>query len=97
MWNLVTSKFSALENRFKELSESMPDAVIVVDKNFTTEWFNQASIKMLALNEGDVGKSILHLIRNPDFMKYIKSDKRKSYINFLSPRDYSITPFYLFF
>lgn len=89
--DLVTSKFSALENRFKELSESMPDAVIVVDKNFTTEWFNQASIKMLALNEGDVGKSILHLIRNPDFMKYIKSDKRKSHINFLSPRDYSIT------
>lgn len=89
--DLITSKFLALENRFKELSESMPDAVIVVDKNFTTEWFNQASVKMLALNEADVGKSILHLIRNPDFMKYIKSDKRKSYINFLSPRDCSIT------
>ena len=88
---LIKNKFSELEKRFKELSESMPDAVAVVDKNYVTEWFNGTCSKMLSLKESDIGKPILHLIRNPDFNKFIKSSNKKSYVNFLSPLNYSIT------
>jgi len=88
---LVKSKFNILEKRFKELSESMPDAVAVVDKNYFTEWFNGACSKMLSLKESDIGKPILHLIRNPDFNNFIKSNYKGKHVNFLSPLNNSIT------
>ena len=88
---IVQKKFIALEKRFKELSASMPDAVIVIDSNFVTEWFNDAATKMFSLKSIDLGRPILHLIRNPNFTKFINSKKRDAYVNFISPLQYDIT------
>ena len=84
-------KFKILEKRFKELSASMPDAVVVVDNNFVTDWFNDAAIKMLSLKDIDIGRPILHLIRNPNFTKFINSSERPSNVNFTSPLKYDVT------
>ena len=87
----VKLKFNVLEKRFKELSASMPDAVVVVDNNFVTEWFNDAAIKMLSLKDIDIGRPILHLIRNPNFTKFINTKDRDTHVNFISPLKYDVT------
>ena len=88
---IVKKKFNALEKRFKELSASMPDAVIVIDNNFITEWFNKSATNMFSLKDNDIGRPILHLIRNPNFTKFINSNKRISFVKFISPLKYDIT------
>ena len=87
----IKLKFNVLEKRFKELSASMPDAVVVVDNNFVTEWFNDAAIKMLSLKDIDIGRPILHLIRNPNFTKFINTKERDAHVNFISPLRYDVT------
>ena len=87
----IKLKFNVLEKRFKELSASMPDAVVVVDNNFVTEWFNDAAIKMLSLKDVDIGRPILHLIRNPNFTKFINTKERDAHVNFTSPLKYDVT------
>lgn len=89
--NEIKLKFKILEKRFKELSASMPDAVVVVDNNFVTDWFNDAAIKMLTLKDIDIGRPILHLIRNPNFTKFINSSERPATVNFTSPLKYDVT------
>lgn len=81
----IKNKFNELEKRLEEYNESMPDAIVVVDNNYVTKWFNGACSRMLSLKDSDIGKPILHLIRNPDFNKFIKSSDKKSLVNFLSP------------
>ena len=89
--NIVQEKLLALEKRFEELSESMPDAIVVVNRNFETEWFNKAAVKILSLKEIDVGKPIAHMIRNPSFAEFIKKNTIGSSINFVSPLKYDLT------
>jgi two-component system phosphate regulon sensor histidine kinase PhoR len=69
----------------------MPDAIVVVNKNFETEWFNKAAVKILSLKEIDIGKPIAHMIRNPSFAEFIKKNKVGSSINFISPLKYDLT------
>ena len=88
---IVKKKFNALEKRFKELSASMPDAVIVIDNNYITEWFNKSATNMFSLKDNDIGRPILHLIRNPNFTKFINNNKRNSFVKFISPLKYDIT------
>ena len=89
--NIVQEKLLALEKRFEELSESMPDAIVVVNRNFETEWFNKAAVKILSLKEIDIGKPIAHMIRNPSFAEFIRKNNVGSSINFISPLKYDLT------
>ena len=87
----ISDKFNALEKRFKELSNSMPDAAVVIDKKLNTEWFNEAARKMLFFEEIDIGRPILHLIRNPNFTDFLNSKQRDFYVYFTSPQNYNMT------
>ena len=89
--NIIQEKLLSLEKRFKELSESMPDAVVVVNKNFQIEWFNGAAVKILSLKDEDIEKPILHMIRNPLFSEFIKNNKLGLSVNFISPLKYDLT------
>ncbi len=87
----IAGKFNSLEKRFKELSDSMPDAAVVINKNFNTEWFNEAARKMLFFEEIDIGRPIQHFIRNPSFIEFLNSKERDFYSYFTSPQNYNIT------
>ena len=87
----ITEKFNSLEKRFKELSDSMPDAAVVIDKNFNTEWFNETARKMLFFEEIDIGRPIQHFIRNPSFIEFLNTKERDFYTYFTSPQNYNIT------
>ena len=58
---------------------ALQDAVILLDKDDSLEWWNQAAETLLELRSEDQGRSILDLINVPEFTNY--------YVNAVSPND----------
>ena len=79
----IRSDFNKLENKFRELSLSMPDATVVIDKNTNIEWFNSEAGKLLNLSDKfDLGKPITNILRDPNFVDYIQKNKISETIHF---------------
>ena len=63
-----------LVKRFREGSEALPDAVVVVDKEAKIVWCNRhARIEMGLKWPEDTGRRIDNLVRHPDFIEYFHS------------------------
>ncbi|MDT0583140.1 phosphate regulon sensor histidine kinase PhoR [Brumicola blandensis] len=63
-----------LVKRFREGSEALPDAVVVVDKDAKIVWCNRhARIEMGLKWPDDSGRRIDNLIRHPNFIEYFHS------------------------
>ncbi|MBS1209016.1 MAG: phoR [Proteobacteria bacterium] len=59
--------------RFREASQAMPDAVIYLSQHQTIEWLNTAAASYFGLDaERDLGRAITTLIREPDFVRFMK-------------------------
>ena len=73
-------KLSAMLKRFRKSTAAMPDAAVVLGKNFEIEWLNKASHHLLGLQSPqDRGKPITNFIRSPLFCQYLtNSNKDKS-------------------
>lgn len=79
---LVSRKQRALEKhadlqlykseQFKAASMLIPDAIVSLDQQNHIEWFNASSRKILELRRQDVGRKIEGLIRQPEFIQYLK-------------------------
>lgn len=58
-------------NRFQQSSAALPDAVIIIDRNNSLEWWNLAAERLLGLRQDlDRGKPLLNLVRDPLFVDY---------------------------
>jgi two-component system phosphate regulon sensor histidine kinase PhoR len=54
-------------------AQALPVGVIAMDGNLKISWFNRAAQEQFALDEvADHGKNLLHLIRQPEFIKYAR-------------------------
>jgi two-component system phosphate regulon sensor histidine kinase PhoR len=62
-------------NRAKRVTEAVDDAVIVLRRDRTIDWWNSAGKKFLGLRSSDRGVAITNFIREPKFVSYINSDK----------------------
>ena len=62
-------------NRAKRVTEAVDDAVIVLRRDRTIDWWNSAGKKLLGLRSSDRGVAITNLIRDPNFVAYISSDQ----------------------
>lgn len=62
-------------NRAKRVTEAVDDAVIVLRRDRTIDWWNSAGKKLLGLRSSDRGVAITNLIRDPKFVAYITSDE----------------------
>ena len=62
-------------NRAKRVTEAVDDAVIVLRRDRTIDWWNSAGKKLLGLRSSDRGVAITNLIRDPNFVAYITSDQ----------------------
>ena len=62
-------------NRAKRVTEAVDDAVIVLRRDRTIDWWNSAGKKLLGLRSSDRGVAITNLIRDPRFVAYISSDQ----------------------
>jgi two-component system phosphate regulon sensor histidine kinase PhoR len=62
-------------NRAKRVTEAVDDAVIVLRRDRTIDWWNSAGKKLLGLRSSDRGVAITNLIRDPNFVAYINSEQ----------------------
>ncbi len=64
----------ALLARYRESTEALPDATVVLGPRWECEWWNAAAERLLGLRQPqDIGQRIDNLVRYPDFSRYIES------------------------
>lgn len=77
---------STLIKRFRQASEAMPDAAVVLDEDGTVTWANKLAQLYLGLQwPGDSGIRITNLIRHPTFVKFFKAREFSRAITLHSP------------
>lgn len=81
-------KLTQYLKRFRQSTEAMPDATVVLDEEGAIEWFNSAAGRLLGLaHPHDVGQRIGNLVRHPDFLSYMREGSEEEAVEFDSPQD----------
>jgi two-component system phosphate regulon sensor histidine kinase PhoR len=78
-------KLRKIIGQFRELTEALPDAAVVLGTNDEIEWTNKAAREVLGLQHSDKGQRIPNLIRFPDFIRYLKLANYKDSVILPSP------------
>jgi two-component system phosphate regulon sensor histidine kinase PhoR len=61
-------------DRFRQAAEALPDGVAILDANLAIEWLNTHAEQLLDLdNARDRGAPIINLVREPEFIDYLRS------------------------
>ena len=66
-------KLSKVIEQFRQSTEALPDAAVVLGANDEIEWANRTARHVLGLQQSDKGQRIPNLIRFPEFIRYLKS------------------------
>lgn len=81
-------KLGVMLKRFQNSTAAMPDAAVVLGKNYEIEWLNKAAQHLLGLQSPqDKGKPITNLIRSPAFCDYLANGDEQATIRLASPHD----------
>ncbi|MFN3918687.1 MAG: phosphate regulon sensor histidine kinase PhoR [Methylohalobius sp.] len=72
-------------NRFRQATEALPDAAVVLTDGFEIEWFNKAAAYLLGLQSKDRGLRIDNLLRHPGFVNYLRQAKFEQAITIQAP------------
>ncbi len=60
--------------RFKEAAQAMPDGVLYLTSDDSLEWLNHRAEQHFALSPArDVGAPLKHLVRQPEFVRYLEA------------------------
>lgn len=62
-----------LARGFRDLLRALPDAIVLINKEYTIEWLSDRAIQFLPLEKADVGNLITALVRKPDFSTFVQS------------------------
>jgi two-component system phosphate regulon sensor histidine kinase PhoR len=60
-------------DQFRQSTEALPDAAVVLGVNDEIQWTNKAARDVFRLQQADKGQRIHNLIRFPEFIRYINS------------------------
>lgn len=71
--------------RFRQATEALPDATVVLTDGFEIEWFNKAAAHLLGLHARDKGLRIDGLIRHPGFVNYLNQPRFEQPITIPAP------------
>jgi len=64
-------RLATMVNRFRESTNALPDAAVVLSSSGTIENWNKKAAELLNLkSRQDTGQQITNLIRNPEFVQY---------------------------
>ena len=74
-------------DQFRQSTEALPDAAIVLGINDEIDWANKAARDVFGLHQSDKGQRIPNLIRFPDFIRYLKLRNYKDSVILPSPVD----------
>ena len=80
-------KLGKMVDQFRQSTEALPDAAIVLGINDEIEWANKAARDVFGLHQSDKGQRIPNLIRFPDFIRYLKLRNYKDSVILPSPVD----------
>jgi len=72
--------------QFRDGAEALPDAALVLFKDFTIQWGNKKAQKLLGVRtSGDIGQRIDNLIRFPEFSRYLDAQNWDTPCHIVSP------------
>ncbi|MGR8953034.1 MAG: phosphate regulon sensor histidine kinase PhoR [Gammaproteobacteria bacterium] len=77
-------------DQFRQSTEALPDAAVVLGAEDEIEWANKAALQVLGLQQSDKGQRIPNLIRYPEFIRYLESKEYSDAIILPSPVDNKI-------
>ena len=78
-------KLSKMIERFRTSTDALPDAAVVLGSYGEIEWINKAAREILGLKKSDKGQRIPNLVRNPQFIQFLKSNDYTQKISIPSP------------
>ncbi len=84
-------KLGKMVDQFRQSTEALPDAAVVLGANDEIEWANKAARDVFGLQQSDKGQRIPNLIRFPEFIRYLKSGNYSEPVILTSPVDNRIT------
>ena len=84
-------KLSRMINQFRQSTEALPDAAVVLGIHDEIDWANKAARDVFGLKASDKGQRIPNLIRFPEFIQYLKVGDYKECVILPSPVDHHIT------
>lgn len=77
--------------QFRDGAEALPDAALVLSKDFIIHWGNKKAQKLLGVRtSGDVGQRIDNLIRFPEFSMYLDAHNWDLPCHITSPIDHEV-------
>jgi len=84
-------KLGKMVDQFRQSTEALPDAAIVLGANDEIEWANKAAREVFGLQQSDKGQRIPNLIRFPEFIHYLRSGNYNEAVILPSPVNHRIT------
>ncbi len=84
-------KLSKMIDQFRQSTEALPDAAVVLGKNDEIEWTNKAAREVFGLQQSDKGQRIPNLVRFPEFIRYINSEDYAEPVIIPSPVNQNMT------
>jgi len=84
-------KLGKMVDQFRQSTEALPDAAVVLGANDEIEWANKAAREVFGLQQSDKGQRIPNLIRFPEFIRYLKSENYNEPVILPSPVNHRIT------
>ncbi|MDP1667200.1 MAG: phosphate regulon sensor histidine kinase PhoR [Methylobacter sp.] len=84
-------KLGKMVDQFRQSTEALPDAAVVLGANDEIEWANKAAREVFGLQQSDKGQRIPNLIRFPEFIRYLKSGNYNEAVILPSPVNHRIT------
>ena len=84
-------KLGKMVDQFRQSTEALPDAAVVLGANDEIEWANKAAREVFGLQQSDKGQRIPNLIRFPEFIRYLKSENYSEAVILPSPVNHRIT------
>jgi two-component system phosphate regulon sensor histidine kinase PhoR len=78
-------KLGKIIDQFRQSTEALPDAAVVLGVHDEIEWANKAAREVFGLQQSDKGQRIPNLIRFPEFIGYLKSGNYKESVILPSP------------
>lgn len=77
-------------DQFRQSTEALPDAAVVLGVNDEIEWLNKIACEVLGLQQSDKGQRIPNLIRYPEFIRYLRQGNYHEAITISSPVNHHI-------
>lgn len=70
---VVQAEMVALIDRAQCSLTALSEAVVLIDEQHQLEWWNPAAERLLGLQPSDRGRSVLSILRQPDFIQYFNN------------------------